>query len=148
MGCLVHIGFFIISPYPRYSVSPLCYLPLSMHTTRSHFSRYQHTETEIDKILNTWKSVASVATYLSRGKSKMSLSIPFFLHFLFHPFHFHSVFPPFHGWRFRFEVLFKAAQFLRQKIRKNLALAYSLLSFIAKDLYRVNGPFKSRVMSQ
>jgi len=26
MGCLVHIGFFIISPYPRYSFSSLCLL--------------------------------------------------------------------------------------------------------------------------
>jgi len=73
MGCLVHIGFFIISPYPRYSAPSLRllqqagYLPPCMQTTRSHFARYQHSETEIDKILNTWKSAAFVATYLRGG---------------------------------------------------------------------------------
>ena len=56
------------------------YLPPCMQTTRSHFARCQHSETEIDKILNTWKSVAFVATHLSGGEAN-SLFRSFFFFF-------------------------------------------------------------------
>ena len=122
------------------------YLPPCKQTALSHFARCQHSETEIDKILNTWQSAVFVASYLSWGK-QIACFDPFFSHFLFHPFHSHSVLPPFHGWRFRFQVLFKAARFLRQQIRNNVILWRIAYCRLLLKIYRVSGPFKSRVMS-
>jgi hypothetical protein len=152
MGFLVHIGFFIISPYPLYSVCSLCLLQeatfllacrilalTSLVSAQRNPDRYNPKHVEVCGLccnLPQW------------GKANRLFRSLFFSHFLFHPHHSHSEIPPFHSWRFLFQGLFKAAQFLRQQIRKNFIIWRIAHCRLLLKIYRVSSPFQIGVISQ